>query len=75
VSLDDYELTLRDGYRLKPVGNRFVVLNEGGMAVGPPLRCESYAVKKLIDLRIERTRRERQRRAAEAHRQGEAVHA
>ena len=59
MSLSTDETTLRDGYRLKPIGNRFVLLNEGGMAVGREMRTESLAVKRLIDHRIAHTQRQK----------------
>lgn len=54
------ETTLRDGYYIRPIGNRFVVFNAGGFAIGRGCRCASIAVRRLIDLRIEHTARQKQ---------------
>ncbi len=59
--LEPDETTLRDGYRLKPIGNRFVLLNEGGMAVGREMRTKSIAVKRLIEHRMAYTQRQKDR--------------
>ncbi|MEM6258005.1 MAG: hypothetical protein AAGI37_06790 [Planctomycetota bacterium] len=50
--LEEDETTLRDGFRLKKIGNLHVILDENGMQVGSPCRIETLAVKRLLDQRI-----------------------
>ena len=69
--LEPDETTLRDGFRIKPIGNRYAILDENGVAVGGTVKSESLAVKRLLDHRIAYTQ---QRKFNTEHDQG-AAHA
>lgn len=49
-SLEPTDLELINGYRIKPIGNRFAVLNSKGMSVHS-LASPRMAVSRLIELR------------------------
>ncbi|MEO0476769.1 MAG: hypothetical protein AAF085_12505 [Planctomycetota bacterium] len=58
--LEHDETTLRDGYCLRQVGDRYEVVNEGGAAVGKPIRSQSLALKRLFEYRSNHIARQKQ---------------